>query len=75
LNIQLYVAEAETKITDNTEDPDRIVVMCLDVLHVARCFIFVARLVAANRTHLIFVIVVLVGVFSGISAGVLLYVF
>jgi hypothetical protein len=59
---------------DNTEHRST-VERCLDVFHIARRFIFVARLVAADRAHLIVVIVVFVGIFSCVSVGVLFYVF
>jgi hypothetical protein len=37
---------------------------CLDILHIARGFIFIARLVATHRAHLVFVAVVFVGIFG-----------
>jgi hypothetical protein len=75
LNVRLYVVKAEKENIDNAKSLDSIAAQYLDVLHIARCFIFIARLVAADRAHLIVVVVVLVGVFSGIPVGVLLYVF
>ena len=47
----------------------------LDVLHIPRRFILVARLVAADGTHLVVIIVVFVRVFGGVLIGVLLYIF
>jgi hypothetical protein len=47
---------------------------CLNVLHIARRFTFIAGFVAANGTHLIVIVVVLVGIFGSVLVGVFLYV-
>jgi hypothetical protein len=46
----------------------------LDVLHIARRFVFIARLVAAYGAHLIVVVVVLVRVLGSILASELLHI-
>jgi hypothetical protein len=46
-----------------------------DVLHIARCFVFIAGLVAADGAHLVVIAIVFVGVFGGVLVGVLLDVF
>jgi len=47
----------------------------LDILHIACRFIFIARLVAADRAHFIIIAIVFVGIFGGVLVGVLLHIF
>jgi hypothetical protein len=46
----------------------------LEILH-ASCLVLVAGFVAAYGTHLVVVIVVLIGVFSHVSGGIFLHIF
>jgi hypothetical protein len=60
---------------DNGKETEAIVVASRsDVLHVSSRLVFVAGLVAANGTHFVVVIVVLVRVLGGVLVGVLLHV-
>lgn len=46
----------------------------LDVLHVAGRFVFVTRLVAVDRAHLVVIIIILVRIFRRVFRGILLHV-